>query len=492
MTNSALFRRVVGAVLAFSCWMGSPASADQFGDFTYTTEQTHVAITGYNGAGGVVAIPSTIVGLPVIQINSYAFLNRTSIISVTIPDSVLYIYSGAFRGCTGLSSATIGNGVKYIYDAAFYGCTGLTSVTIGNSVERIFGGASEWDGAFYGCTGLTSVIVPNSVESIGGHAFHGCGGLTSVTLGNSLTSIGEEAFYGCNSLTSLVIPASVTSIGERAFATSIYLTNVYFQGNAPSNTGGSIFAEGGPTWPVYYYSGTTGWGPTFAGRPTIPLGPPVILSQPVDTIALQGTNVSFTVTASGATSYQWQKNEVDIQLATSATLTLDGVNLTDATNYRVIITNPAGNLASLPATLTVIPDTDLDGLSDAEEVSLGTNPNNSDSDGDGLNDRAEIQVYLSNPLLKDSDGDGFEDGFEVSTGFNPAQANSSPDSVSTIGNAVGFRFNAGLGLSYRIEDSTDLETWTTLESPIIGAGGVVTRFYFTEGQPKRYFRVRRN
>jgi len=63
---------------------------------------------------------------------------------------------------------------------------------------------------------------------------------------------------------------------------------------------------------------------------------------------------------------------------------------------------------------------------------------------------------------------------------------------STIGNAVVFRFNAGLGLSYRIEDSTDLQNWNTLETPIVGAGVEVTRYYPVAGQPKRYFRVKKN
>jgi hypothetical protein len=44
----------------------------------------------------------------------------------------------------------------------------------------------------------------------------------------------------------------------------------------------------------------------------------------------------------------------------------------------------------------------------------------------------------------------------------------------------------------RAEASTDLVNWGTIETPIIGSGGVVTRFYSTEGQPKRFFRSRRN
>jgi hypothetical protein len=56
---------------------------------------------------------------------------------------------------------------------------------------------------------------------------------------------------------------------------------------------------------------------------------------------------------------------------------------------------------------------------------------------------------------------------------------------------VEFRFNAASGVSYRVEQSTDLQNWTVLESQIPGIGGTIVRFYSTENQPKRYFRVRR-
>jgi hypothetical protein len=54
-------------------------------------------------------------------------------------------------------------------------------------------------------------------------------------------------------------------------------------------------------------------------------------------------------------------------------------------------------------------DSDGDGLSDAEEFELGTNPHLADSDGDGLND---LQEYLlgTDPWLMDTDGDGIPDG----------------------------------------------------------------------------------
>jgi hypothetical protein len=141
----------------------------------------------------------------------------------------------------------------------------------------------------------------------------------------------------------------------------------------------------------------------------------------------------------------------------------------------------------------VLEDTDGDGLSDGAEVNTHhSSPLLTDTDADGLNDRVEVEVYHSNPSLKDTDGDGFEDLFEVNTGFDPALATSTPDAVSSIRTAVEFRFNAANGVSYRIEGSTDLNEWTTVETDITGVGGVVTRFFSTENNPTRYFRARRN
>jgi hypothetical protein len=146
-------------------------------------------------------------------------------------------------------------------------------------------------------------------------------------------------------------------------------------------------------------------------------------------------------------------------------------------------------------------DIDHDGLPDIYETgtgiyvsptSTGTNPNVADSDGDGILDGAEVAIHGTNPNLADSDADGFDDLFEINTGFNPTLATSTPDALSSILTAVEFRFNAANGVSYRIEDSTDLQNWNLLENGIIGQGGVVTRFYSSVNLPKRYFRVRRN
>ena len=64
-------------------------------------------------------------------------------------------------------------------------------------------------------------------------------------------------------------------------------------------------------------------------------------------------------------------------------------------------------------------DNDTDGLSNLKEASLGTNPNNPDSDGDTLNDGQEVNVHGTNPLLADTDADQFDDSREVYMGTLP-------------------------------------------------------------------------
>lgn len=61
-------------------------------------------------------------------------------------------------------------------------------------------------------------------------------------------------------------------------------------------------------------------------------------------------------------------------------------------------------------------DSDGDGLSDWDEINVyKTDSNKPDTDGDGLNDFAEVMTYKTNPLLKDTDGDGLDDYAEVMT-----------------------------------------------------------------------------
>lgn len=69
-------------------------------------------------------------------------------------------------------------------------------------------------------------------------------------------------------------------------------------------------------------------------------------------------------------------------------------------------------------------DSDGDGLNDLEELEVyGTDPESADSDGDGLSDFDEINTHYTDPNNADSDSDGIPDAEEISTGTDPNVAN---------------------------------------------------------------------
>lgn len=196
-----------------------------------------------------ICIPMYYNGLPVTSIDYHAFENCTSLISITIPDSVTSIYTWAFQGCTSLTSINIPdsvtminyysldntaysnnpsnweNDVLYIDNHLIKARTTLSgSYEIKDSIVNI---ASS---AFYDCKSLTSITIPDSVTNIGESAFHNCSSLTSIHIPDGVTSIGYYTFSSCSSLTSITIPDSITSIGKVAFWGCGNLTSIIYAG----------------------------------------------------------------------------------------------------------------------------------------------------------------------------------------------------------------------------------------------------------------------
>src|ERR1700722_1260301 len=87
-----------------------------------------------------------------------------------------------------------------------------------------------------------------------------------------------------------------------------------------------------------------------------PSSPPTITSQPTNQRVVAGQTATFSVVADGTSplTYQWQKNQVNISGATSASYTTPATTSADnGTSFQVVVTNPVSSITSSPATLTV-------------------------------------------------------------------------------------------------------------------------------------------
>ena len=189
-------------------------------------------------------------------IGQYAFYGKSTIKTITIPQSVELINTNAFDKCTGIESFNVHhannnysshNGVlmnndqtellKYpvgnaitdytvpeyvvdITDYAFYKADNLINVTISHSVSRV-GSYS-----FYGCANLTNLTIGGNVDVIDTFAFNSCNKLESVTFNDGVSEIRSRAFGNCISLTEIEIPGSVVSIGAYAFVNNRALNSV--------------------------------------------------------------------------------------------------------------------------------------------------------------------------------------------------------------------------------------------------------------------------
>lgn len=238
-------KRNMRMVLAALSLVSAVASAEQFGDFTYTTNSGNAEITGYTGAGGSIVIPGTIGGMPVI-IGDDAFRNVGTLSSVTISNGVTRIGDNAFDRCS-LVSVTIPPSVGAIGDRAFAEGVFLTNIAVdvanaaySSTNGVLFNRDRTWliqcpggkdgdytvpagvtsirDSAFRYCKILDSVTIPEGVLEIRSTGFFGCFELTTVSLPDSLQAIRFAAFMACGSLTNVTLSANVTVIEDSAFA----------------------------------------------------------------------------------------------------------------------------------------------------------------------------------------------------------------------------------------------------------------------------------
>ena len=177
-----------------------------------------------------------------------AFLNCSSMQTLTIDTCVTNIDQYAFRYCTGLEDVTINNngtiGEKafegssqgnpatyrinntgYIFKSAFANCTSMNKLIIDTCVWAIR------RGAFQKCTGLEDVTIKNNGD-IGEIAFEGSSTQNPATYRiSNIGQIRDTAFANCTAMTKLVIDSSVTTIRQSAFQNCTALEDVTINNN---------------------------------------------------------------------------------------------------------------------------------------------------------------------------------------------------------------------------------------------------------------------
>ena len=365
-------------------------------------------------------------------------------------------------------------------------------------------GTTGWGPAFGGLpTALWDPLVPfnytTNNDTITITKYTGPGGavtIPSTINGLPVTGIGDCAFCQCGILTSVTIPNSVVSTGDDAFAGCTSLTSVYFAGNAPGLGGVNVFLDADNAT-VYYLAGTTGWGTTFGGRPTVLWNPPTIQTPPQTQTAEAGSAVGLRVEASSSTPLfcLWYLNYTNLlSCGTNQELELTNVQFAQSGAYTVVVTNGAGAITSSPAMLNVIaaverrPAEGVQVMGEAGSVlkvdyadSLSATPNWLPLDTVSLVSTSQHCFDVSEPLAPQR--------------YYRARQTGTPSvipSLSLLGIVPAITMTGGIGHSLRVDYINQfgpIDAWVTLATVALTNR---PQLYFdtsARGQPARLYRV---
>ena len=183
---------------------------------------------------------------------------------------------------------------------------------------------------------------------------------------------------------------------------------------------------------------------------------PRIIQNPLSQSIVAGGAVTFSASVFGdpaSFTYEWRKLtavvKLEISNETNSFLALANVSANDAGMYRLIARNQANptGVSSLFATLTVLADSDGDGMPDAWESAHGLSP------GD------------ANDAVEDADGDGLKNSEEYAAGTNPTnQLSTLRIERITTTNSTDVSFDAASNKTYTVQFATGLEpnAWSPL------------------------------
>lgn len=183
-----------------------------------------VALGGYAMAGCVELVKYRFA--PYTQsVGNNAFASDTKLGSVTNFENtkVSQVAQNVFSQCSSLISISLPNTITAIGDRAFEGCSKLTSMDLSKTKTTTIGAS-----AFASCVNLGTIIFPTTLTIIGTSAFKDDTNLRSVqNLEKTIVStINKDAFWECKNLSSVKLPQTLSTLGESAFKGCSNLTAV--------------------------------------------------------------------------------------------------------------------------------------------------------------------------------------------------------------------------------------------------------------------------
>ena len=389
LTNSTGFLNLNGGTLLVSAFLSSGRNLSTTGSVSITGGQLIVTNddtrVGDEGWGEMVISNATanLNNLQVGRDNVGILTLQTGAVVQLMFDSVL----GHFAGGTGVVSVVGGKlsapGQKIYVDRGGYGELDLSNGLV--QAASLLVAADTTNSA--GATGMASISGGALIVS------------TNFQVGSATYSTGQVSVAGGSVVVTNAAGSAVMSVpsgtlvlqGGAITANTLLVTNGagQFVFNAGTlTTSGASVANGAPfvvgdgiSAATYSMNGGTHSFPnglvisknaTLAGCGTIignivnngtiatncgaGLIAPLVTSGPTNETVVLGGSTTFAVAATGTAplAFQWQAHGTNLAGATTSSLSLSNIQLSEAGTYAVIVTNQAGSMTSTSATLRVL------------------------------------------------------------------------------------------------------------------------------------------
>ena len=211
---------------------------------------------------------------------------------------------------------------------------------------------------------------------------------------------------------------------------------------------------------------------------------PAITLQPLSQSTVAGGSVTFAVAATGHPlpfTFRWRRGTsfiADLAMnSTNCFFTITNVQPTATTNlvrYTVVVTNLGGTALSSAADITVLADTDSDGLPDDWEDAFALDPHD------------------PTDASRDDDLDGSTNLAEYRAGTNPRSSESilkleiapQPDGTTAL------EFSAASTRTYLIQSRASLdESWASFYSLLPSITNRIQRISIAPDRPSRLYRI---